>query len=63
MMLTFWASSLPLEHAILVDKHVVYVVVLASVAALGAGRVAGLDRILESTPLVERHPQLRYLLG
>lgn len=63
MMLTFWASSLPLEHAILVDEHIVYVVVLASVAALGAGRVAGLDLILESTPLVERYPRLRYLLG
>lgn len=60
--LVFWASSLPLEHVV-VDQHVVYVLILASVAVLGAGRVAGLDRILESTALVERHPRLRYLLG
>lgn len=63
IMLVFRASSLPLEHAVVVDQHVVYVLVLASVATLGADRVAGPDRILESTALVERHPRLRYLLG
>lgn len=63
MMLVFWASSLPLEHAILVDQHIVYALVLAGLAAFGVGRVAGLDRIIESTALVRRYPRLRYLLG
>ncbi|WP_254545368.1 DoxX family membrane protein [Halomarina pelagica] len=63
MMLLFWASSLPLEHAILIDQHVVYALVLFGLAALGAGRVAGLDGYLESSSLVRRYPRLRYLLG
>lgn len=63
MMLTFWASSLPLEHAIVVDEHVVYVTALGLLGVVGAGRVAGVDAWLERTAVVERYPRLRYLLG
>ncbi|WP_254535624.1 DoxX family membrane protein [Halomarina litorea] len=63
MMLMFWASSLPLERAILVDNHIIYIAALAGLAALGAGRVAGVDAFIESSSLVERYPRLRYLLG
>ncbi|WP_175501357.1 DoxX family protein [Halogeometricum limi] len=63
MMLTFWASSLPLENGLLVDSHVIYIIALTGVASLGVGRVAGFDGVIESTSLVKRHPRLRYLLG
>jgi thiosulfate dehydrogenase [quinone] large subunit len=63
MMGFYWASSLPLEHAIVVDSHVVYALLLFGLGAFGAGRVFGLDRILETTDLVRERPRLRYLLG
>ncbi len=63
MMLMFWASSLPLERAILVDNHIIYIAALVGLATLGAGRVAGADAFIESSHLVERYPRLRYLLG
>ncbi|WP_233204295.1 DoxX family membrane protein [Halegenticoccus soli] len=63
MMVMFWASSLPLEHAIFVDEHIVYIAVLMGLVAFGAGRIGGLDRYLENTPLVRNNPWLRYLLG
>lgn len=63
MMALFWASSLPLETGLLVDQHVVYVLVLATLAAGGVGRIAGLDALLERSDAVRTRPWLRYLLG
>lgn len=63
MMLSFWASSVPLEHALLVDEHIIYVLALVVLSALGAGRIAGLDALLEETSVVKSNPWLRYLLG
>jgi thiosulfate dehydrogenase [quinone] large subunit len=63
MMLFYWASSLPLAHAVVVDSHVVYALILFGLGAFGAGRVVGADDVLEETSPVERHPRLRYLLG
>ncbi|MFB6167431.1 MAG: DoxX family protein [Haloferacaceae archaeon] len=63
MMAFYWASSLPLAHAVVVDSHVVYAVLLFGLGAFGAGRVLGVDGVVEETDLVERHPRLRYLLG
>jgi thiosulfate dehydrogenase [quinone] large subunit len=62
-MLFFWAASMPLAHAILIDDHVVYALLLFGLGAFGAGRLLGLDRYLERADLVEAHPRLRYLLG
>ncbi|MFC4359714.1 DoxX family membrane protein [Halobium salinum] len=63
MMLFYWAASLPLANGIVVDDHVVYALLLFGLGAFGAGRILGLDAVLERTDLVERHPRLRTLLG
>ena len=52
-----------MDHAIVVDDHVMYALLLFGLGAFGAGRVAGLDRVVEDSELVTRHPRLRYLLG
>jgi len=53
------ATALPPEHNPIVDDHVLYAVVLAGVAYVGAGRYLGLGRWWESTALVRRFPFLR----
>jgi len=63
MMAFYWLASFPLEHALLIDDHVVYALLLFGLGAFGAGRVLGLDRRLEETDLVQNNPSLRYLLG
>ncbi len=71
MMLFFWAASLygglaqglPLEHGWVVDDHIVYALLLFGLGAFGAGRILGLDAILERTEFVKRHAWIRYLLG
>ena len=63
MMLFYWAASLPLAHAILIDDHVVYALLLFGLGAFGAGRILGLDRRIEETELVRANPWLRYVLG
>ncbi|MFC3958329.1 DoxX family protein [Halovivax cerinus] len=49
-------------------SDLLYALVFLSLAAFGAGRIAGLDRYVEryrvdGRPLVERYPRVRYLLG
>ena len=63
MMLFYWAASLPLSHAILVDDHVVYALLLFGLGAFGAGRILGLDQYVEETAFVQKRPWLRYFLG
>jgi len=71
MMLFFWAASLtgglsqglPIEHGWVVDDHIVYALLLFGLGAFGAGRILGLDKLIESTEFVRRYPRLRYLLG
>jgi len=63
MMLFYWAASLPLEHNILIDDHVVYALILFGLGAFGAGRILGLDAIIEDTDVVESVPGLKLLLG
>ncbi len=63
MMVFYWLASFPLEHAILIDDHLVYALLLFGLGAFGAGRILGLDRRIEETDLVQNSPWLRYLLG
>ena len=63
MMLSIWASSLPLENGIIVDEHVVYSLTLFSLGVFGAGRILGFDAYLVETPLVKKNSWLRYLLS
>ena len=71
MMLFFYAASLhgglgaalPLEHGWVVDDHIVYAVLLFGLGAFGAGRILGIDAILERTAVVRENKWLSYLLG
>ncbi|MFC4448585.1 DoxX family protein [Halorussus aquaticus] len=63
MMAFYWAASLPLSHALVVDDHVVYAMLLFGLGAFGAGRIFGLDQYLEDTEFVKRNGWLKYLLG
>jgi thiosulfate dehydrogenase [quinone] large subunit len=63
MMLVFWASSLPLENGFLIDSHVIYLLALFGLAAIGGGRILGVDTYLERLAVVQRYPSLRYVLG
>jgi thiosulfate dehydrogenase [quinone] large subunit len=70
-MVLFWLShleggimaGLPIEHGWVVSSHVVYVLLLFGLGAVGAGRIAGLDEYLEALPVVRNNRWLRYLLG
>lgn len=71
MMLLFWAASLegglmaglPVAHGFVVDDHVVYAVLLFGLGALGAGRILGVDAVLEELEFVQENRWLRRLLG
>ena len=63
MMVFYWAASLPLAHAILIDDHIVYAALLFGLGAFGAGRILGLDAYLEDTGIVRNTPVLRLALG
>ncbi|WP_134668465.1 DoxX family protein [Halorussus marinus] len=63
MMLFYWAASLPLENGIVIDDHIVYAMLLFGLGAFGAGRILGLDELVEDAGIVQRNPWLRYVLG
>lgn len=71
MMIFYWMASLqggllqglPLEHGWVVDDHIVYAVLLYGLGAFGAGRILGLDAVLEKITYVREHPRLAYILG
>lgn len=57
------AQGLPLAHGWVVDDHIVYAVLLYGLGAFGAGRILGLDAVIEKIELVKRNPRLAYILG
>ncbi|WP_165986002.1 DoxX family protein [Streptomyces sp. YIM 98790] len=69
MMLMLWLSQWPPAKELsdgspsmstnpLIDQHVVYAAVMIAVAACGAGRVWGLERVWTRLPFVDRRPWL-----
>ena len=67
-MTAFYLGGWTGDWLALFDSTLIYGVVFLTLAALAAGRIAGLDRYIERVhvggdPLVERFPKLRYLLG
>ncbi|THE65962.1 DoxX family protein [Salinadaptatus halalkaliphilus] len=70
-MLFFWtaawegglAAGLPVENGFVFDSSFVYMLLLFGLAAWGAGRLAGIDGVLEQTGIVRSNPWLRYVLG
>lgn len=71
MMIFYWMASLqggllagfPLENGWVVDDHIVYAVLLYGLGAFGAGRILGLDALIEKFEYVKQHPRLSYILG
>ncbi|MFP8889639.1 DoxX family protein [Natrialbaceae archaeon A-CW2] len=70
-MLFFWTAAwqgglmagFPVEHGYFVDSSFVYMLLLFGLGAWGAGRILGVDRILEDSSVAEENPWLRFLLG
>jgi len=67
MMLLFYFGNWEVAHGF-VNGDLAYMMVFLAVAAFGAGRLLGLDAIVEKYEtggewLVERYPKLRYVLG
>ncbi|MBI2482648.1 DoxX family protein [Candidatus Uhrbacteria bacterium] len=53
----------PNAHSYLVDEHIVYALALLVLAAMGAGRMMGLDAWCARLPLCRRYPRLRSIFG
>lgn len=62
MMFLFWIAAWDFQYGI-VNEQFVYLLLAATVAYASAGRVFGLDAIIEKTDLVRRTPGLRLILG
>ena len=59
MVLFYSAAAIWPENNPFLDDHIVYAVVLAGIAWVGAGRYIGLGRWWEDTSVVRRYPILR----
>jgi thiosulfate dehydrogenase [quinone] large subunit len=59
MAIFYGATAIWPEHNPFMDEHVIYAIVLAGVAYVGAGRFLGLGRWWERTALVQRAPFLK----
>lgn len=62
MMLFFFVAAWQFEYGI-VNQHLTYALTTGAIGYLGAGRVWGLDGLIERTEAVRHTPALRYLLG
>ncbi|MFW5978451.1 MAG: DoxX family protein [Halohasta sp.] len=56
-------AGLPLANGYVIDDHIVYILLLFGLGALGSGRILGLDAKLEELDIVKKYPRLRLLLG
>ena len=63
MMFMFYIAQFPPEHNPFVEYYLIYILVLGLIGALGAGRILGLDNLIERLPLVRRIPGASFLLG
>ncbi len=63
MMFLFYIAQFPPEHNPFMEYYLVYILVLGMLGALGAGRILGLDAVIERLPWVRRIPGASYLLG
>lgn len=62
-MFFFYIAAFPPAHNPFMDEHLVYIIVLGALGALGAGRILGLDAVIERLPWVRRIPGATFLLG
>jgi thiosulfate dehydrogenase [quinone] large subunit len=59
MAIFYTATAIWPEHNPFMDDHVVFVIVLAGIAYVGAGRYLGLGKFWERLPVVKRLPVLK----
>ena len=62
-MLLFYLAALWPAHNPFLDEHIVYILLMALLGALGAGRILGLDALIERWAPVKKVPTLEYALG
>jgi thiosulfate dehydrogenase [quinone] large subunit len=55
MLILMWTASLPPENNLFMDDHIVYALVLAGLAAVGAGKTLGLGEHWARTAVVRRY--------
>jgi thiosulfate dehydrogenase [quinone] large subunit len=63
MMFMFYIAEFPPANNPFMDEHLVYIVVFVLLGTLGAGRILGLDALVERLPWVRRIPALNFILG
>lgn len=63
MMFLFYLAQFPPEHDLFMDYFLVYIIVYMVLGAVGAGRIMGVDKVLEKTVLVQKNKWIRYFLG
>jgi thiosulfate dehydrogenase [quinone] large subunit len=63
LMLLYFFAGFPPEHAYVVDDHIIYALVLILLAAIGAGRMWGIDGVIENSGLARSNPWLTKILG
>ena len=62
MMLFFFVAAWEFEHGI-VNQHLTYALITGTLGYLGAGRVWGLDGVIEKLDIVRDRPVTKYVLG
>jgi thiosulfate dehydrogenase [quinone] large subunit len=63
MMFMFYIAQFPPANNPFLDEHIVYIGLFLLLGALGAGRILGLDALIEKLPLVRRIRGAEYVLG
>jgi thiosulfate dehydrogenase [quinone] large subunit len=63
MVFLFYLAQLWPANNPFLDDHIIYMGVFALLGALGAGRILGLDALIEKINLVKKIPPLQYVLG
>lgn len=59
MLLLMWSASLPPANNVFMDSHIIYALVLAGLALVGAGRTFGFGRAWEQASLVRDNPWIK----
>ena len=63
IMILYWAAGFPPDNAFIIDDHIIYSLVFIILAAIGAGRIWGLDNLIEKSGFVKSNSWLLKLLG
>jgi thiosulfate dehydrogenase [quinone] large subunit len=63
MVFMFYLAQLWPANNPFLDEHIVYIAVFALLGSLGAGRILGLDAVIEKINFVKKIPLLEYALG